>query len=71
MRTNDVTGNEVAGFARHLVILVSIDEAAAIVERSQIIFKITALADCGNQQVAIQFEIGAFNGGWLTAVFLL
>jgi len=60
MRTNDVAGDEVTFLAGHLIELVGVDEALAIVEFIQAT-QIAALTDGGHNQVAFDVEFSAFD----------
>ncbi len=60
MRTDDVAGDEVTLAAGHLVVLVEVDEALAVVERFQTLGHVAALTDGGDDQVGLEGELGAF-----------
>ena len=58
MRTNDVAAHEEAFFARHLVELVGVDQALAVVEAIEAL-EVAGLADGGDDQVSFQIHFGA------------
>ncbi len=61
MRADDVAGDEMALAVRNAVMGVGVDQAFSVVEGLEPA-EVAALTDCGNDEIRLDFELGAFLG---------